>query len=170
MQPAGHEEPVQERVCFVGESHRKEGRDPDARVPWPRVSVVPVPLATELFGERRGRGGHRSPGGGVREEPKRDQAAGHCLDGRSRVLDPRGPPLPPTIRVVQQLECLIGRNEDERVSIRDPQHHGQRAARLEGDGLLLAGDQVHMGRCVQGHRQRPPLAHQRPRGHSLPTR
>jgi hypothetical protein len=54
-EPAGHQEPVQERVGFIWQPDGQERVDADARVPWPGESIVPVPLASHLFG-KRGRG------------------------------------------------------------------------------------------------------------------
>ena len=95
-----------ERIGLVDRAELGQGARAEARVPHPRVAVVPVARAADRLRERRGRGRDDRAGGRVRECLEHDpRAARRLLIARAQV-ERRGPLAPPPQRL---LELLVDR-------------------------------------------------------------
>ena len=72
-------QPAHERRRLLGEAEPQQRVERERGVADPRVAVVPVALAAELLGQRRGRRGHERAGRRVGEQLERQRRAVHHL-------------------------------------------------------------------------------------------
>src|SRR5688500_18361443 len=94
-QPARVEQPVHERDCELAAAGREEAGETYGRIARQRVAMSTVAVTSDLFWQGRRGVCHRSAGGTVGEEAKRQEAPHHCSPAWSLVLDRAGPSLPP---------------------------------------------------------------------------
>src|SRR5947209_5386708 len=105
-------EPVEEvrGLVVVAEKHQRV--EDERRVAQPRVAVVPVAHAADLFGQRRGRRGDERARRLVRQKLQGERAAAHVL-GVTTFVAARVPPLlPVTQRLLKLAVCLGARRSD----------------------------------------------------------
>ena len=153
------EEPGEEGAGLLRFAGGEEGGDADGGVAGPGVAVVPVAVAADALGQRRGRRGDRRAGRRVGEQLQRDEAA---HDGVAVVgdLDTGGPGAPAGLVAGQLGGGHRRRDDDERAAAGDgdDDRHRCAGADLEVDGPVdLDGGAV--GRDGDG--EVAVLAHQR---------
>ena len=107
-------QPAQKCLCLLRASRGHEGAGSDARVARPRVAVVPVELAAQPLRQGGRRRRHRSARGRIGEQAQRDQAPDHGRPEGTGVFDLGRPPPPVAIRLLDEHERLLARNENGR--------------------------------------------------------
>ena len=88
------QQPPEERLRLARAPEVQEGLERECRVAHPAEAVVPVALAADLLGQRRGRRRRDRPGGRVEEQLERQRAADHGIAPRAVVRTLRGPAPP----------------------------------------------------------------------------
>ena len=139
VQPAGVQQPGREQAGFGGLADAQEGADADAGVARPRVTVVPVADAAQIFGQRCGGGRDRRARWRVGEKPQGEQASHDSRSPRGVVADPARPFLPSFPALLEQAPCRGRLGDHERFAVGGGEHKRHGAAGFDPDREGTAG-------------------------------
>ena len=123
------QQPPEERLGLARAAELQQGVEREGRVAHPAEAVVPVALAADLLGQRRGRRRRDRPRRGVEEQLERQRAADHGVAPRAVVGALRGPAPPVGGRGVQPPLDVLARREDQRLLVGRAQRDQRRAGR-----------------------------------------
>ena len=104
-------EPLQKRPRLVGEAQTEQRVHRERRVAYPGEPVVPVALAADLLGQRRGRRGDQGAGRGVRHELERHRRPLDHFPPPPRVAGAADPSTPEVAGLLEQVQDLVGRDD-----------------------------------------------------------